>query len=188
MQATRGRWWRRRDGSLKPWAALAASMDWAVLDTSLLLGGREPPPDHRLATTPEAEAEVSPGGRDARRFAMWQAKGLQVRAAEAPDTAAVRSAAQGAGNLGRLSAADVSLLALARGLDAVLVTDDHTMLDVARRLGLRTHSFTKGIRGTMDWRPRCSGCGRWLEAPATACPVCGSPVRLRPVPDGARSG
>lgn len=155
-----------------------------VLDTSLLLGGREPPPGASWMTTPEAAAEVSPGGRDHRRFSMWLAAGLQVVAPPAEARREVEDAARAAGNLGRLSAADVSLAALALATpQATLLTDDHTLLDVALRLGLRTRTVaTGGIAGTLAFRPRCSGCGRWFEAPqrGNECPVCGSPVKDKP--------
>lgn len=155
-----------------------------ILDTSLLLGGREPPRDGPWLTTPEADAEVSPGGRDARRFAFWKEVGLQVRAASAGSTERAAGAARGAGSLARMSAADLSLAALAldAGPDAVLVTDDYTLLDVAKRLGITTRTVnTKGIDATADWRPRCTGCGRWFDEapPGDECPICGSPVKLR---------
>lgn len=160
-------------------------MAWYVLDTSLLLGGREPPQDGDWATTPEAEAEVNPGGRDARRYSFWRETGLQVRAAGEEATARVEATARAAGNLARLSAADRSLVALALDLGGILVTDDHTLLDVAARLGVQTRTVnTAGIQQTMDWRPRCTGCGRWFDdtPKGEECPVCGSPVRPKPWP------
>lgn len=160
-------------------------MPWLVLDTSLLLGGKDPPRGPRWATTPEAAAEVSPGGRDARRYEDWRSIGLEVREPTPASRSRVQAAAATAGNLSRLSAADRSLLALALdlGVEATLMTDDYTMLDVASRLGVRTQTVNQeGIRASLDFRPRCTGCGRWLEAMPKRedCPVCGSPVKPRP--------
>jgi UPF0271 protein len=157
---------------------------WLVLDTSLLLGGKDPPRASSWATTPEAAAEVSPGGRDARRYDGWLATGLQVREATPESLERVRDAATAAGNLGRLSAADLSLAALTLDLAGTLVTDDYTLLDVARRLGVRTQTVnTEGIAATIDFRPRCIGCGRWFDAmpKREECTVCGSPVKAKPV-------
>ena len=154
-----------------------------VLDTSLLLGGKDPPRDGPWMTTPEAAAEVSPGGRNARRFEDWQSVGLQVRSAGIDHVDRINDLAMAAGNLGRLSPADLSLLALALEHTAILVTDDHTMLDVARRANILAQTVnTQGIAGTLDFRPRCTGCGRWFETPQKKdeCPVCGSPVKDRP--------
>lgn len=154
--------------------------DLLILDTSVLLAGKEPPPG-RWTTTPEAEAEIRPGGRDARRLAFWKETGLQIRSAGRPAWVAVDETAGKAGNLGRLSAADRSLLALAVETGGTLVTDDHTMLDVAKRLRLTTQTVsTDGIKDTKQWRPRCSGCGRWFDEDPGDCPVCGSPVKLKP--------
>ncbi len=153
-----------------------------VLDTSLVLGGQDPPRDGSWCTTPEAAAELKPGGRDYRRFEAWQAVGLAVRAADPGALERVRAVARQAGSLARLSTADLSLLALALGERATLLTDDHTMLDVARRLDVAARPInTTGIATTLDFRPRCSGCGRWFDAPQKngVCPVCGSPVKDR---------
>lgn len=158
-------------------------MDRFVLDTSLLLGGRDPPRDAAWATTPEAAAEVRPGGRDARRFEDWRSLGLEVRQADPARLAEVEEVARKAGNLVRLSRADRSLLALALELHATLVTDDYTMLDVARRLLVRTCTVNQeGVQDTLEWRPRCTACGRWYdEAPrGDECIVCGSAVRAKP--------
>jgi rRNA maturation endonuclease Nob1 len=164
-------------------------VQWLVLDTSLLLGGKDPPRGPRWATTPEAAAEVSAGGRDARRFEDWLSIGLDLREPHVASRSRVEAAAKAAGSLDRLSPADRSLLALALDLgsagadDATLVTDDYTMLDVALRLGVKTQTVNQGgIRASLDFRPRCTGCGRWFEAPQKAdmCPVCGSPVKPRP--------
>lgn len=166
-------------------------MPWYVLDTSLLLGGKDPPRDASWATTPEAAAEVSPGGKDARRYDGWLATGLQVRSASDAMRDKVEETAIAAGNLGRLSDADLSLLALALELPGTLLTDDHTMLDVALRLELPTRTVNgSGIAGTLDFRPRCTGCGRWFDAmpKREECTVCGSPVKAKPVKPAAAQG
>jgi len=155
---------------------------WYVLDTSLLLAGMEPPAGARWATTPEAAAEVSPGGRDARRFEDWKSLGLQIRSAAGAATEQVDRSAMHAGNLGRLSEADRSLLALALELKATLLTDDKTMQDIALRLDIPTRgALAAGVSETLDWAPRCQGCGRWYEEmpKREECIICGSSVHLK---------
>lgn len=155
-----------------------------ILDTSLLLGGRDPPRTDSWATTPEAEAEIRPGGRDARRFKEWRDTGLQIRSASAASLDRVQEEGMAAGNLGRLSVADQSLLALALETKGTLVSDDHTLLDVALRLHIKTQTVnTKGIKETKNWKPRCKGCGRWFEEQPKDCPICGSEVVLRVLRD-----
>jgi UPF0271 protein len=156
---------------------------WYILDTSLLLGGKDPPRDGRWATTPEAAAEVSPGGRDARRYEDWISVGLQIRSAGSDAVTRVEDVALAAGNLARLSPADVTLAALALELQGHLITDDYTLLDVAKRLSITTRTVnTPGIQGALDFKPRCTGCGRWFETmpKAEECIVCGSPVKPKP--------
>ncbi len=155
---------------------------WYVLDTSLLLGGKEPPRDGSWATTPEAAAEVSPGGRDARRFDAWHAIGLQIRSASTAVMDRIDESAMQAGSLGRLSEADRSLLGLALELKGTLVTDDFTVLDVASRLDIPTRTVNQDApQGTIDWKPRCTGCGKqYDEMPRhDECIICGSAVRLK---------
>lgn len=152
-----------------------------VLDTSLLLGGKEPPRGQWL-TTPEAAAEIKPGGRDARRFEDWRSIGLEIRSPRPEFLDRVDEAAIQAGSLGRLSEADRSLLALAHQHGATLVTDDYTMLDVASRLDVMTRTVNQdGPQGTIDWKPRCTGCGRHYETMPRGdeCIICGSPVKLK---------
>jgi UPF0271 protein len=155
-----------------------------VLDTSLLLGGKEPPRTQRWATTPEAQAEISPGGKDARRFQQWLDTGLQIRSAPPTALGRIEDTAMSAGNLGRLSDADLSLLALAWHEKATLVSDDMTLLDIAMRLKIKTQTINHdGIATTKNWKPRCKGCGRWFEEQPKDCPICGSEVVPRPLRD-----
>ncbi len=154
-----------------------------VLDTSLLLGGKEPPTDGAWSTTSAARAEIKDGGKDARRLEGWLTRGLIIRDATPESRMSVEEAARRAGNLSRLSFADLSLAALALETKSVLVTDDHTLLDVAMRLGVTTRTVNStGIVATLDFRPRCTGCGRWFDAmpKRDECIVCGSPVKAKP--------
>jgi UPF0271 protein len=161
-----------------------------VLDTSLVLGGRDPPRDGTWSTTPEAAAEIQPGGRDHRRFEGWLAAGLRIESAPPETLEKVADAALSAGNLGRLSPADLSLLALAMEQQATLISDDFTVLDVAMRLVIPTQTVNQDApKSTLDFRPRCLGCGRWFDVmpKKEECPVCGSGVKLKPNPPASKA-
>lgn len=154
-----------------------------VLDSGPILEGANVVPS-RCVTTPEVAAEIQEGGATGRRFGSLAAGGLGVRAASPEAARKVREKAAEAGSQGRLSAADVSILALALdvGSAGVLVSDDYTVLDVAGRLGLAARPFSKaGIESGREWRSRCVGCRREFPSgmAGRACPVCGSEVRLR---------
>ncbi|MBI2077355.1 MAG: hypothetical protein HYT80_03145 [Euryarchaeota archaeon] len=139
----------------------------------------------RCRTAPEVVAEVRPGGATGRRLEQMLAAGLLVVAATPEGRMKVQAAAKKAGSLARLSEADVSILALSVDLagSGELLSDDYTVLDVAKRLGIAARPVTKeGIGKTKDWAARCRGCGRRYGAGAagTVCRVCGAEVRLVP--------
>lgn len=135
-------------------------------------------------TVPEVAAEVSPGGTAYRRLEQMLAAGLKVRASTNESLERVRVLAQEAGNWGRLSPADASILALALDLpNATLVSDDYTVLDLAKRLNIEVQTIrTQGVAQTKDWLARCVGCTRvYDEAMAGKdCLVCGSTIKLKP--------
>jgi UPF0271 protein len=65
---------------------------------------------------------------------------------------------------------------------ALLLSDDYTVLDIARRLGIKADPVSKaGITATKDWQVRCAGCGRYFtdRKAGEVCPVCGSELRLK---------
>jgi rRNA maturation endonuclease Nob1 len=155
-----------------------------VLDTAALLEGANLTAS-QCRTTPEVVAEVRSGGASGRRLEQLLAAGLGL---ESPDRAALKEvdgAARAAGSSTRLSEADRSVLGLAvqHRKNGTLLSDDYTVLDLARRLNVNAKPVTKpGIEATKDWVLRCSGCGRVFAEGKVGgpCPVCGSEIRLKP--------
>lgn len=150
-----------------------------VLDTSALLAGRPLGPGEDTVVPAAVMGELRPGGRDRRHLDHLLAAGARVVEADPAARARVLAAASVGGESGRLSAADVDVLAVALVLDAELATDDYTVQNVARRLGVPVRGVQmKGIAQEYRFIPRCTGCRRILAAPADECPTCGSPVRM----------
>lgn len=150
-----------------------------VLDTSALMAGRPLGPGEDTVVPSAVLAELRPGGRDRRHLDNLIAAGARVVDADPTLKTRVREEAKRGGEGPRLSDADVEVLAVALGLAAELATDDYTVQNIARRLGIPTRSIqTQGIRQDYRFIPRCTGCRRILDAPAEECPVCGSPVRM----------
>lgn len=150
-----------------------------VLDTSALMAGRPLGPGEDTVVPAAVLAELRPGGRDRRHLDNLLAAGARVVEADPALKARVRQEAGKGGEGPRLSEADVEVLAVALGLGAELATDDYTVQNLARRLGVPTRSVqTRGIQQDYRFVPRCTGCRRMLDAPAEECPVCGSPVRM----------
>lgn len=150
-----------------------------VLDTSALLAGRPLGPGEETLVPAAVVDELRPGGRDRRHLDLLVSAGARVVDADPASRARVREAAKVGGEAGRLSGADVDVLAVALATGGELLTDDYTLQNLARRLGVPFRSIqTKGITEEYRFVPRCTGCGRFLDVPREDCLVCGSPVKM----------
>lgn len=165
-----------------------------ILDTSAVLSGVPPPPDARLVTSPAIENELQPGGPTGRAFENLRAKGLEIQAPGPAARAKAKAAAEATGDVARLSAADLELVALALEWapeGGLLLTDDYSVQNVAMRLGVPFQPIAqRGIQEEFQWRLRCTGCGRWFEeAPKSKeCPICGSKLRSKRKPNDPPPG
>ncbi len=158
-----------------------------LLDAAAILQGLNVPASASW-TTPSVMAEVRPGGRTGRRAEQLAAAGLHVEPPSEPARRRVEAAAAKAGVTGRLSEADLDILALGLDVEGLLLTDDYTVQDVAQRLDIRWQAATtRGIRKTARWRGRCAGCGRWYspDKAGQECPVCGAEIRRKHQKDPA---
>jgi UPF0271 protein len=150
-----------------------------VLDTSALLAGRPLGPGEDTVVPSAVLAELRPGGRDRRHLDHLLAAGARLVEAAPADQARVRDEAKKGGEIGRLSAADIDVLAVALELAGEVATDDYTVQNLARRLGVPIRGVQQdGITEEYRFVPRCTGCRRILDAPRDECPVCGSPVKM----------
>jgi len=146
-----------------------------VLDASALLTGRQFPGD--LLTVPGVLRELHRHGMTPQLEAVL---GTQVRVVT-PEAAAlerVRAASESTGDAHRLSPTDRELLALALEEEATLVSDDYSIQNLARTLGVPYEPvLTPGIRETWTWTYRCTGCGRTWPEWHEECPICGAALR-----------
>ena len=157
-----------------------------VLDSSAIANGASVPPAQAMVP-PAVLDEFQPGGATRRRLDQFLAAGMQVRQPTDRARARVAETVLGMGAASRLSQADQEVAALAVDVGPVgtLLTDDYTLQDAAKRLGIRVASVaTAGIEAKKDWRPRCTGCGRWFSQmpKKDECPICGSLVKAKPRP------
>lgn len=146
-----------------------------VLDASALLTGRQFPGE--LATVPRVVRELERHGITPQLEAIL---GTQVRVLT-PGAASldrVRAASESTGDAHRLSPTDRDLLALALDEGATLVSDDYSIQNVARILGLPYEAvLAPGIKEAWQWTYRCTGCRRTWPEWHSECPICGSPLR-----------
>jgi len=89
------------------------------------------------------------------------------------------------GELGRLSEADIRLLALIRELrnvcrEVIVVSDDRSVQNVSLALGVRVQGVKRGaLSRARRYVYVCPSCGRVFDRPGT-CPVCGVKlIRIR---------
>jgi len=82
------------------------------------------------------------------------------------------------GDDARLSPVDREVIALAIELEAILITDDYSLQNLATHLGVGFIPLgKKGITRKLRWKYKCEGCGRIWSKNLSECPVCGSSLR-----------
>jgi len=90
----------------------------------------------------------------------------------------VKDVALKSGDAGRLSEVDISVIALATDLNGTVMTDDFSIQNVCRIMGIEYISVgTEGIKRVEKWNYRCNGCGKWYKESMKDCPICGSSMR-----------
>ncbi len=146
-----------------------------VVDASALLTGRQFPGD--LLTVPGVLRELHRHGMTPQLEAIL-ATHVRVVSPGAASLDRIRAAGESTGDAHRLSPTDRELLALALEEEATLVSDDYSIQNLARILGVPYEPvLTPGIKETWHWTYRCTGCGRTWPEWREECPVCGAALR-----------
>jgi UPF0271 protein len=90
----------------------------------------------------------------------------------------IKKGAEKTGDIGRLSPADIEILALAKEMNATLLTDDYSIQNLAEELNIDYKGIDiEEIKKKIYWRYRCRGCGKYWEELHKTCPICGSGLR-----------
>ena len=88
-------------------------------------------------------------------------------------------AAKDTGDFQQLSKQDISLLALGIELNGEIITDDFSIANVAKNLGIKVSSvMTNGIRDVGRWIHYCPGC-RTNHTSGKECPMCGTELKRK---------
>lgn len=106
-------------------------------------------------------------------------KGLRVEPVIASYVRSVTDAARKTHDIDKLSGTDIRILAKAQeqGPDAILVTDDYAIQNLASFIGVKVRPLLqKKIRSVYVGTRKCTGCGSKAGSDEI-CPVCGSPTR-----------
>ncbi|MGD0056292.1 MAG: nucleic acid-binding protein [Methanomassiliicoccales archaeon] len=146
-----------------------------VLDTSALFSMQDLPPDTEVHTTPSVIGEMEK--YEDKRTEYWE-HALKISHPGADTLKRVKDAAEKTRDLSRLSQTDMEILALALDLGATVLTDDYSIQNLAKYMGIEYKTVRlKGIRKLVKWKLRCTGCGRIWDREYKECPVCGSPLK-----------
>ncbi|HYA60946.1 MAG TPA: ribonuclease VapC [Candidatus Acidoferrum sp.] len=106
-------------------------------------------------------------------------EGLRIESPNLEAVKVVMEKSKSTGDYAKLSNTDIQLLAKALELNAILVTDDYAIQNVAAHLAIKTQGILqKQIRKVLTWKRRCAGCGRFYEK-ETVCPVCGGEIKIK---------
>ncbi len=169
-----------------------------ILDTTAFIMGYDPSVVHaHQVTTPAVEAEVL--SNEVIRLRLQLAREtnkLEFRTASPQFMQQISEIIQQTGDVGRLSAVDIELLAIAlelqvQGHKVVVVSDDYSIQNVANKLQLAYASLsTFGIRSQFQWITYCPGCYRKYPAKDTTpcCKYCGTELKKKPQKSADASG
>jgi len=112
--------------------------------------------------------------------ALVDAGNLRIVEPEQKDIEKVSAVAKKTGDSAKLSAADISILALAISLKKTLVTDDYAVANVATVMKIPIRSTSsKGIKETRRWITYCSACSRTFGPDAKECALCGNKLKRK---------
>ena len=73
---------------------------------------------------------------------------------------------------------DMTVLALALDVDGTIWSDDYSIQNVARIMGIGFRPVgMNGIQKVVKWNYQCIGCKKWYKEKMAECPICGSQMR-----------
>jgi UPF0271 protein len=161
-----------------------------VLDTSAFVGGFDPfTVREEQVAPPMVEEEVKRNAMTLLRFSTAVESGrLKIFAPEKEFMNQVKASATSVGDSFFLSETDKQVLALAleiraRGDTPQIVTDDYSIQNVAKQLGLEfVPLVTFGIKRLLTWIRYCPACHRTYPAnfKAKECSICGTELKRKP--------
>lgn len=155
-------------------------MSRAVLDANVFIRGKASLGFDELYTVPEVADELESSGSKMN----FKVKDVEIRSPSKESLERVESKSSKVG--AATSEADEMLLALAMDLDAVLVTDDMDLQNLALHLDADFESYMGDeVDRKLSWKRVCENCG--AETDSGSCPRCGS-TRFRRKLDQYSSG
>ncbi|MEM1565685.1 MAG: ribonuclease VapC [Candidatus Bathyarchaeia archaeon] len=161
------------------------------MDTSAFVAGFDPfSISEEQYTVPLVREEFAGNSLALARLAMAVENGkLKVKEPDVIFVEKVKVSASAVGDLFFLSETDIQVLALAlqfkaQGYAPLIATDDYSIQNVAKHLGIEFASLaTFGIRRPLRWIRYCPACHRKYPADykSKVCNVCGTELKRKPL-------
>ncbi len=150
-----------------------------VIDTSVLYYGKDLPEGYECIITPGVVRELN-REEMGERLEMLLATKIRISSPTDRSMKIVLDAAERTGDSRRLSETDKELLGLALDLGYELISDDYSIQNLARVLGVPCRGMDqKGIAEVFEWQAKCKGCGKVFPADVRVCDVCGTETKVR---------
>jgi UPF0271 protein len=169
---------------------MSARQRVVVLDTSAFLSGYDPfSANDEHVTVPKVEEEILRNSMIKMRFETAVESGKVKVQAPTPEAASsARMEAGRAGDVHKLSATDLQLIALAlqlknEGCSPQIVSDDYSIQNVAKHLNIDFLALaTHGIKRQLEWVRYCPACFKKYpsESKFKECQVCGTELKRKP--------
>ncbi|MEM2909990.1 MAG: hypothetical protein QXO01_02840 [Nitrososphaerota archaeon] len=160
-----------------------------VLDSTALIAGQTDFSKKEFATTPSVLSEVmhDESVKNIVEVAVDSGQ-LEVSSPSETSIKEVEEVATSTGDRVRLSRTDLDVLALAleksrAGLDVVVISDDYSIQNLARRMAIKTIGMIHpGIRKQVTWITYCPMCrSEYGVSSLSVCTKCGAELKRRPV-------
>ncbi|MFW6040316.1 MAG: NOB1 family endonuclease [Thermoplasmatota archaeon] len=149
-----------------------------VLDTSVILSGKDIPLSEDIYIPPSILTEIKKGGRWYHKLQRMRAAGLTVVSPPGNVIQEVKKQARQTGDYLRLSKTDIEVIGLALQLNATILTDDYSIQNLAKSLGINFKGISqKEIEEEYKWRYKCVKCGRWFKEAKEECHICGGKIK-----------
>jgi UPF0271 protein len=148
-----------------------------VLDTTALFNSKDFPLDYEIVITQGVFDELISWGLSDRVKILLGVR-IQVNLPSEASRAKIKSAAESTGDIDRLSPTDMEVLSLALELGAPLISDDYSIQNVAKVIGMKCIPMEQqGIKKVFYWKYRCKGCGKEYDRDVKECRICGQSLK-----------
>jgi UPF0271 protein len=148
-----------------------------VLDTTALFNAKDFPPDFEIVIPQGVLDELISWGLSDRVKVLLGVR-IQVFSPGAESRGKIRRAAEKTGDIDRLSPVDSEVLALAVEMNAPLISDDYSIQNVSKVLGIKCLPMEQhGIKKVFYWKYKCRGCGKEYDRDVKECRICGKGLK-----------